>query len=359
MAASDNSPRILVVVIANIGDVVMITAALRMLRKMSPDAHITLTVPASCADLLRLPELADKVIAEKNYGNGLWQKLRHSFAKTRDALRHRRARYDICFMLSASKNNARRLKYLAGIPVRVCPSGAPCSAYATHAIRHEPGRHMHLVDYFQDVIQGFFLGSPEKHIKFSREMPHIAAPAQRAELPAAPGQKRVAFCFEGSPGNLNAWPMEYFANLLGRARERGWYCYAAVPQGGTHYPETLAALGAKVDTFECAGLMACCAWLREAELLISIDTAQVHLAAALGVPVISLGGPLSGYAWPYSPSGVMLTASPGCSGSCPFLSDCPTNIFNGQPKKPGFIAPCMRALKPDLVFERAQAMLGG
>jgi ADP-heptose:LPS heptosyltransferase len=357
-----NAPsRILVLMTSHsdgIGDLVMSTAALRLLRKMCPGAHITFTVPAYCAGLVRSPELADEVIAEKNAGKGFWQKLRHSFAKTWNALKYRFARYDICFMLCATKNNARRLKYLANIPVRVSSSerfgfSRQCSAYATHVIQ-ETDRPIHLVDIFQDTIQGFFLGPPGEQVKFSREMPHIAAPDQRAELPAAPGQKRVAFCFEGSGSNQCSWPVEYFASLLDRVKKRGWYAYAAVPRGVTRYTETLASQGAKVDTFECADLTACCAWLREADLLISLDTGQVHLAAALGVPVISLGGP-NPHTWPYSPSGVMLSATPGCgSGACPFKPDCQAHL-----QKPGVVNPCMRALKPEMVFDRACAMLEG
>ena len=352
------SLRILVINMANIGDVVMGTAALRLLRKMSPNAHITLKVPASCAGLMRLPELADEVIEEKKYRSNLLRSLN----KTRRALTYRLARYDICFMLFEVLSNARRIKNLSNIPIRVCASQNfdgkpnPGAIHATHAIPVGSAWTTHIVDYFQDIIQGFFLHpSPaprDKHVVFSREMTRIAEPAYRANLPAAPGQKRVAFCFECSPGNFSSWPEAYFLDLLGKVKERGWYSYAAVPKGETRYTEALAARRAKVDTFECADIMDCCAWLREADLLISIDTGQVHLAAAMGIPVISLGGPTSSRTWPYSPSGVMLAASPGCF-SCPFIDDCPTNKINGHRRKPGFIAPCMMAVKPDMVFAKA------
>jgi len=358
MSGSNGFPRILVLNICHVGDVVMGTAALRLLRKLCPSAHITLKVPALSAGLMRLPELADEVIEEKKYK----YKLLRSLDRTWCALKYRFARYDICFMLNNSKSDARRIKFLSNIPVRVCASmgfdGQPCSAaaYATHVIPFDSVRNMHIVDYFQNIIQGFFLHSPEKHVVFSREMTRIAEPAHRANLPAAPGQKRVAFCFEGSPINLNCWPEAYFVDLLGRVEKRGWYSYAAVPRDGTRYPKMLATQGAKVDVFECADITDCCAWLREADLLISIDTAQVHLATAMGIPVISLGGSTSSSTWPYSPSGVMLANSPGCF-FCPFIDDCPDNLANGRRKKPDFIPPCMRTIMPDTVFAKACEML--
>jgi len=358
MPGSNGSPRILVLNLCHIGDVVMGTAALRLLRKLCPNAHITLKVPAMSAGLMRLPELADEVIEEKEYKG----KLLRSFDRTCSALMYRFARYDICFMFSCSRSDARRIKYLSNIPARVCASqglgGQPCSSavYATHVIPAGSVWSTHVADYFQDIIQGFFLHPQEKHAAFSREMTQIAEPDHRVNLPAAPGQKRVAFCFEGSPTNLSCWPEAYFADLLGKVEERGWYSYAAVPKDGTRYPKILAAQGAKVNLFECADIIDCCAWLREADLLISVDTAQVHLAAAMGIPLISIGGPTSCGTWPYSASGVMLASSSGCF-SCPFTDDCPTNHANGRRKKPGFIPPCMRAITPAMVFERACEML--
>ena len=62
MPRLSGSPRILVINLCHIGDAVMGTAAMRLLRKMSPNAHITLKVRAACASLMRSPELADEVV---------------------------------------------------------------------------------------------------------------------------------------------------------------------------------------------------------------------------------------------------------------------------------------------------------
>jgi ADP-heptose:LPS heptosyltransferase len=360
MSEANDAPRILVINYGHIGDAVMSTAALRLLRKMRPKAHITLHVPASCADLMRLPELADEIIEEKT----IKIKILRSLRRTWRALMYRLARYDICFQLGVSRSDLWRIKHLSNIPVRVCASQTlsgtrwPAEAHATHVIPIESLWDTHIVDYFQDIVQGFFQNLPDKHVKFSRETPKIAEPAHRADLPAGPGQKRVAFCFEGSPNNLTRWPEEYFIDLLGRVKAQGWYAYAAVPKGGTRYPARLATPGGVVDVFECADIMDCCAWLREADLLISIDTGQVHLAAALGRPVISLGGPTgSSRTRPYSPSGVMLTVTPGCF-SCSGADDCPPKAAGGrQKKRTGFIPQCMRELTPEMVFARALEIL--
>jgi ADP-heptose:LPS heptosyltransferase len=361
MSEAKGSPRILVINNMQMGDCVMSTAALRLLRKMCPKAHITFQVPAVSASLMRSPELADEVLEEKT----IKMKLPRSLYKYWRALKYRLARYDICFILVASWRDLRRIKWLSNIPVRVRAShdlrGVPWpeAAHATHVIPISSFWDTHMVDYYQDIIQGFFQGPLGERAIFSREMPRIAEPARRAVPPAGPGQKRVAFCFEGAPGNSSIWPEEYFVTLLGLVEAEGWYAYAAVPEGGTGYTEMLVAQGRKVDTFECADIMECCAWLREADLLISIDTAQVHLAAAMGRPVISLGGPTSFRTRPYSPSGVTLADTPGCY-SCYLADGCRPNLASGRRKrKPGFIPQCMRAQTPDMVFARAREILSG
>jgi ADP-heptose:LPS heptosyltransferase len=102
--------------------------------------------------------------------------------------------------------------------------------------------------------------------------------------------------------------------------------------------------------------MECCAFLREAELLISVDTGQVHLAAAMGVPVISLSGSTSCGTWPYSPIAVTLAAASGCF-NCSFVKSCPTNKTNRRLPEPGFIPACMLAITPDMVLDHAKEIL--
>jgi heptosyltransferase-2 len=359
MPGFGDAPRILVINRASLGDVVMSTAALRLMRSTWPRAHITIEVPAAFAGLMRTPELADAVIANKKLGSTVLRSLR----KTWRALSYRFARYDICFLLDQRRNYARSIRRLSNIPARVCASHGlggkrnGSAGEATHVIPVGSVWSSHVVDYYQDVVQGFCpypLGTDQgARVPLPRQMPLIAEPG-RATLPATPGKKRVAFCFAGSPSNLTRWPEENWLALLGMARAEGWYIYAAVPP--KQKPLGGAAAGSGMDTFACEDIMECCALLREADLLIAVDTGQIHLAAAMGVPVLALGGPTIRGTWPYSPSGAVLAASPGCF-TCPFIADCPTNKTNNRPHGPDFIPPCMRAITPDMAFARARAML--
>lgn len=90
--------------------------------------------------------------------------------------------------------------------------------------------------------------------------------------------------------------------------------------------------------------------LRNARCLITVDTGTMHLAAALGTPVVALFGPgnplLTG---PYSTSGSHRILTSGV--------DCQPCVNTPQQKKCHFNR-CMTELKPEKVFENCEQLIG-
>lgn len=107
-----------IVIINNrhMGDVLMASAAVRLLRSCCPHARMTLMVPPATIPLVNDPALVDEVVAVPSYSSF------RSFHKTLDALRLRFRHYDACFYFGESATNAKRFQWLSGIPVRVCAS---------------------------------------------------------------------------------------------------------------------------------------------------------------------------------------------------------------------------------------------
>lgn len=237
---------ILVINNRHIGDVLMASAAVRLLRSCCPKVRITLTVPPDTIPLVNDPALVDEVVPVPSY------KSFPSFQKTLDALRLRFRHYDACFYFGESATNAKRLQWLSGIPVRVCASsdlnGSPSKAalFCTDVVPTGSVWTGHAVDWFQDIVGGYFQSS-------GRERPSLA-PLPDAVPPAVekffqtPGP-HVGVCFHGSPTGLSSWPEAKAQSI----------------------PE-------------------CVSMLRRADLPVSVDTGQVHIAAALGTPVLSLAG---------------------------------------------------------------------
>lgn len=345
---------ILVINKRHLGDVLLSTAALKLLRRTRPEARITVLAPAPYLPLLHDPAVVDEVIADPEPS----RKLIRSLYKTGNALRHRFRRYDVCFFLGESATNARRIRLLSGIPERVCaatnlngrPHGPASSC--TRVIPAGSVWDTHVAECFQNVVRGYY-GVTGRESTYAASAPGEQDP--RAALLHACNGKKIALCFEGSSG-LSSWPEASWIALLRRLHEQGHCLFTLFPPSQQSTVERLlAASGVPVYAWPTT-LPQCADLLRRADLLIAVDTGQVHLAAALGVPVLSLAGNTTTGTFPYTPRGTALATAPHCF-DCPFISRCPSNRKTGRTHAPGYVPPCMEHLPVEAVHRLAERLL--
>jgi heptosyltransferase-2 len=110
----------------------------------------------------------------------------------------------------------------------------------------------------------------------------------------APERGTVAL-FPGANGESRRWPAGRFSALAGRLAGRGWRVLVLGGPGEEGLTEVVAAagaakgecqdLGGRTDLPELARVLAAC------DALVTNDTGPMHLAAALGTPVVALEGP--------------------------------------------------------------------
>ena len=331
----------------------MSSAAFTMLRKLYPQARITLLTSPACSEILFDPKILDAVISD-TFPQGF---LARQFYKIKILFHCLKARYDACFFIDHPKRRSIGFYKSAGIPIIVAPgcalSGEAMSSMrrlATHAIPMQAAIEIHNTDYYQDIVCGF-------NWRGERQSPYLVTanifPSTEIERE---GGTKVAFCFRGRPSNPHRWPMEYFKILTDRLLERGCYLYSAVP--AEDYPEQKKLLDAhsiKAKLFATPNLTGCLELLSAADLLISVNTGQTHLAAALGVPVVSLTGPDASSTYPYGANGLALSTVRNCY-HCRFQKECP--------KKRGKMPPshtprCILDLTPEKVLPYVEAILNG
>jgi heptosyltransferase-1 len=105
------------------------------------------------------------------------------------------------------------------------------------------------------------------------------------------GTDNVCVLTAGAGWRAKQWPAERFAELAQRLRERGYRCLVSAARIGDPLAEEVVARSdgaAEVVVCSVAGLVAL---ERRASLVVGGDTGPMHLAAALGVPVVALFGP--------------------------------------------------------------------
>ncbi len=323
--------RILVVKLSSLGDVIHALPTVRNLKAASA-ATIDWLVQPEYAPLVRACPDVERVILFPRRGSGRerWQML----------LDLRRERYDLAADLQGLLKSAIPT-FLARARLRVGPSFAREGArWLYDAVAGPTHRNRHAVMQVADLIR--WLGWPEMPIEF----PLRFAPG--TPLGAPP---RVVFapCSRWPTKN---WPPEFFRALAARLLDAGATVLIVGAERDRAAAASIAAgLGPSDRVINLAGrttLEQLGALLSHADLAITVDSGPMHLAAALGVPVLAIFGPTDPVrTGPYGPLSRVLTAPP-----LPCMPCCSDQCARGDHA-------CLRNIHPSRVADEALAILRG
>lgn len=294
--------RILLIKFYGIGNIVMMLPAVRALRRRFPDAKITFLTLKSNAGILAGTGESDRlVLLDKS---NAWTFIGSALRILPD-LRSRS--FDLVVDFEQFANISAILSALTGAPFRI---GFQNPAHRrekllTMAVPYLDSAHMSRIFLRLAGAAGAEIGS--------------AAPRR---ISLAPSDIREAVLFEreaeigpddvlvvihpGSSENLvlRRWPVERFAALANRLVDRhGVRVVLSGSSGELPLVERLAGLmghraAVGAGRLSLKGLAALC---ERAELVISSDTAPVHIASAMGTPVVGLYGPNTPFL--YGPTG--------------------------------------------------------
>jgi heptosyltransferase-2 len=270
---------VLVVGVNWLGDAVMTMPALQAWRAAWPGARLALAAKPGLAPLWAWHAAPDEVTP---IGGGLAGTLR-------TARRLRAGGFARAYVFPHSLRSA-LLPWLARVPARVGPWGHHRDALLTHVVGGgaPAGRHQAL-EYFE--ILG--LPAPAEVPAPRLEVPEAAQARARERLAAAAGRPVVALLPGAARGRSKQWPPERFAEVGRRlVRERGVWpvvmgapaeralCRAVAEGAGG---DTLD-LGGRTALTEWVALLGCCA------LAVANDSGGMHLATAVGTPVVAVFG---------------------------------------------------------------------
>lgn len=303
------SPRaILVVKLADIGDVITSTPALRALRQTFPQARLDILVTPHSAPALAGTGLVDDIIPfDKFQFDRPADALRPASlrAAVRLAAKLRRRRYDAVVILHHLTLPFGRLKYAA----LAFAAGAPIRAgldnghgwFLTHRVHDAGFGALHEVQYWLQVVGA--LGARTDDLSLAAPIASEAegwAEEVLARWEAAGGRRPFAVIHPGSGGYSLArrWPVERFAQLareLARRHDLGLVLVGTagdnVEELARQCPDTALNLAGQTSLPQLAAV------LRRAALFVGADSGVMHLAVAAGAPVIALFGPTNADAW--------------------------------------------------------------
>jgi heptosyltransferase-2 len=333
-----------------VGDAVMTIPALRELRRLFPDAHITLATRSWAEGLFKDAEFLDDLMVHEGSG------LRSVVRQVRD---WRKRNFDIAVLLPNSLETA-LVASLARVPLRIGYATDGRQSLLTHPLdlpewrssKHEVFYYLNIIARLEWLIkreQTFLESQPDGSLDISTGRKAAAQDFLHARGVGSfnDGRILIALC----PGSINSrakrWPTERYAALADRLIEelRAEVILIGSPAEADVSREVIrqmrnqpGMLTGDTNLAELVGI------LSQIDLLITNDTGPAHIAAALGRPTLVIFGPTNPLTTrPFSPCGEIVRQPPDCA-PC-MLRDCPIDHR------------CMTAITPDEVFRRALASL--
>jgi len=332
-----------------VGDAVMTVPALRELRRVLPQAQITLVTRPWAEGLFSGAEFLDELLIYERRPRSLR-------AVARQIRQWRSRRFDLALLFQ----NAFEAALIAGaakVPVRIGYATDGRRALLTHPLpvpgwrgeRHEIFYYLNIVAELERLLYGrsaimerepqFALGVSEKRKKRAREF--LSEQGVKMDRPL------VALCPGSTNSRAKRWPAERYAILADRFIEEAG---ASVLLIGS--PDELEVshevqarmknepivLTGRTELEQAVGVLSL------VDVLITNDTGPAHIASALNRPTLVIFGPTDPRTTrPYPSVAEIIRHPPDCA-PC-MLRDCPIDHR------------CMTAITPEEVFARASALM--
>ena len=284
--------RILVRGVNWVGDTVISYPAVQQLKTFFPKSHLAILIPSYLADLWKTFPCVDEIIPfQKKGGIGsIWEDLNLS-----QSLKERN--FDLAVILPRSFRSALHI-YLARIPIRIGYQGEWRSLFLTHGVRRTKEiLHVHRVYYYQKLVEPLGkLEGPSSPQIFLREEDRKWADRALKDLGVREGKPLIGMNPGATYGLAKCWYPDRFGELGKRLSER-WQAKILLFGKEEERPivhEILHHLGARgVDLAGKTGLLQLAALLERCTLLVTNDTGTMHVASAVGTPVVALFGSTS------------------------------------------------------------------
>ncbi len=279
--------RILIVRTDRIGDVLLSTPVIKVLRESYPNAYIAMMVSPYAKDIVEgNPYLDDVIIYDKD--------IRHKsvFSSIKFALKLKKKRFNLALVLHPT-NRVHLVTFFAGIPKRV-GYDRKIGFLLTDRIKHTKQLgEKHELEYSLDLVRYLGIEPKDKSLFMPiKESSEKWAEGLFSELEIKDNDKLLAI-HPGASCPSKIWPAERFAQVCDKLSEKYGFKVlviagpkdvklAEIVAKNMHHP--VINLAGKTSVSQLASA------LKRCHLFISNDSGPVHIASAVGTPVISIFG---------------------------------------------------------------------
>jgi heptosyltransferase-1/heptosyltransferase-2 len=322
---------ILVIKMSALGDIIHALPTLYALRGLYPKARVTwLVEPQFAAVLPGEPYIDEKFIFYKNTLKKLPFGEKIAFLRRLRAQLHSR-RFDLVIDLQGLFKSS-LIAFLSGCAARIGYCEMREGSFLVTKPIYGKNRRGHIIQRYLDVAR--YLGADADKVVFPLPDFSQEAAKMRELLTKAGAGEKLAVFFPAAGWQSKEWPPERYARLAEKFAAGN---IAVVLAGGASDADkaaTIKKLAAPLRIIDFTGKTAIpelIGLIRQASVCVGGDTGPVHIAAAAGIPAVSLFGPSSGQrAGAYGPLCTYVSAGAACS-PC-FKRRCPRPEFVCMPR---------------------------
>jgi heptosyltransferase-3 len=295
--------RALVIKLRHHGDVLLASPVFSVLKRHAPNLEIDALVYDETHEMLALHPAIAEVHTIRRARRGR-SPLAMLAAESRLLSRLRARRYDLIVHLT-DHNRGAWLARLLGATWRVAPAGRDYSRLwnrsFTHLYKLPPGRR-HTVEVNLDALRriGLYPAEDERALVF---VPGDEAEAEIRNRMVALGLPERGFVHlhPASRWRFKCWPVDRTAALIDRLAAAGERIVLTAAPSEPELELVRAIRSAcRADTVDLSGqltLKQLAALAGRAKLFVGVDSAPMHIAAAMRTPVVALFGPSGDIEW--------------------------------------------------------------
>lgn len=265
---------------------VMLTPALRALKRTYSESNLTLLLRPRVADLMQMHPYVDTCIVD-NKTEGRYRSVKNLVRQLRDKV------FDIAVVLHPTSFRNALLPFLARVPIRVGTNVGGRGMLLTGSCRDDT--EIHEIHRYLRVLKLLNIDTATSSLEFW----HTDADRQFVEhLLRAEGvlpQNRIVALNLGTTWATKRWDLANFADLAQQI-VRLLPEIKIVLVGSPEERELAKALSASLSVINLVGkteILQLGALLERCEVCVTCDSGPMHIAAAVGTPTVALFGPTS------------------------------------------------------------------
>jgi predicted lipopolysaccharide heptosyltransferase III len=281
--------KILIINLAFIGDVLLSTPVARALRRAYPEAKIDMLVIPLAAEIAKgNPYVNDVFVYDKK---GKHKKIGELFKLIGQI---RKQYYDMAIATNFASRGA-MLAWACGIRYRLGYDIQHGGLFLTHAVRAVRLANRHEAENYLDVLEP--LGISLEDTSLALQIDPGDSKALHEKVTIDQGKPTVVICPIGSYPQ-KSWTISGFAELI-RSITPACNCFLIGAKSDADKLKKInsAAGNSAVVLAGTLSLGEVAALLAEARLLVTVDTGPMHIADAVGTPVVALFGPTDPQIW--------------------------------------------------------------